>query len=351
MALTTLAVHDLRGIERADLEFSAGLNLITGPNGSGKTTLLEGVFLLGRGRSFRTRNLERLIRAGASRMVCFGRTRERQIGVQVTRGAATATEARLDALPVDSLSELATALPVQVINPEIHRLVEDGPYRRRRWLDWAVFHVEPGFLAVWQRYQRTLKQRNAALRRPGGELVAWNAELAAHGEALSRVRARLVDRLQPFWSELAEPLSGVPVALSYQRGWSEEVGLLEALTRTEPRDRERGSTGSGPHRAEVSLRVEGRAAREILSRGQQKLIAIALVLAQLELLRAEVGLRPTLLLDDPQAELDGQRVGAFLARVQRLPCQLIVTSLHAEFDLLGRAERVFHVERGRVQPR
>jgi DNA replication and repair protein RecF len=129
------------------------------------------------------------------------------------------------------------------------------------------------------------------------------------------------------------------------------VGLLEALTRTEPRDRERGSTGSGPHRAEVSLRVEGRAAREILSRGQQKLIAIALVLAQLELLRAEVGLRPTLLLDDPQAELDGQRVGAFLARVQRLPCQLIVTSLHAEFDLLGRAERVFHVERGRVQPR
>jgi DNA replication and repair protein RecF len=349
MALTTLTVHDLRCIERADLEFADGLNLITGPNGSGKTTLLEGLFLLGRGRSFRTRNLERLIRVGESRLVCFGRTPERQIGLQVTRGAGT--EAKLDGLTVESLSELANVLPVQVINPEIHRLVEDGPYRRRRWLDWAVFHVEPGFLGNWQRYQRTLKQRNAALRRPQSEVAAWNAELAAHGEALTVARERLVERLQPFWEELAEPLSGVPVAMSYQRGWSEEEGLLEALTRTEPRDRERGSTGSGPHRAEVSLRVEGRAAREVLSRGQQKLIAIALVLAQLELLRAEVGLRPTLLLDDPQAELDGHRVGAFLARVQRLPCQLIVTSLQAEFGLLGHAERVFHVERGRVQAR
>jgi DNA replication and repair protein RecF len=349
MALATLTVHDLRCIERADLEFADGLNLITGPNGSGKTTLLEGLFLLGRGRSFRTRNLERLIRAGESRLVCFGRTPERQIGLQVTRGAAT--EAKLDGLTIESLSELAHVLPIQVINPEIHRLVEDGPYRRRRWLDWAVFHVEPGFLGHWQRYQRTLKQRNAALRRPQSEVAAWNAELAVHGEALTVARERLVDRLQPFWAELAEPLSGVSVAMSYQRGWSEEEGLLEALTRTEPRDRERGSTSSGPHRAEVSLRVEGRAAREVLSRGQQKLIAIALVLAQLELLRADVGLRPTLLLDDPQAELDGDRLGAFLARVQRLPCQLIVTSLQAEFGLLGRAERVFHVERGRVQAR
>jgi len=155
--------------------------------------------------------------------------------------------------------------------------------------------------------------------------------------------------LRPFWEDLAVGLSGVAVKMGYQRGWAEDAPLLDALAQAERRDRDRGTTSCGPHRAEVSLRVDGRAARDVLSRGQQKLIAIALVLAQLEVLSVEVGLRTTLLLDDPQAELDGDRVREFLARVRRIPCQLIVTSLLPDFGLLGRVERVFHVERGRVE--
>jgi DNA replication and repair protein RecF len=356
MPLETLQIRDLRCIEHAELELSPGLNLIEGANGSGKTSLLEGIFLLGRGRSFRTRNSARLVRIGQSGLLVFGRVgggdkggQPHVVGVQLTREGGT--EAKIDGEFVGSLAELSATLPVQVINPEIHRLVEEGPARRRRWLDWLVFHVEPGFIGHWVRYQRALRQRNAALRTPAQDLSAWNQTLSEAGASVDRARASALQRLEPFWQALSEELCGRPVKLGYQRGWPAEQTLVDALNGSIARDLQFGATGVGPHRADVSLRSEGRAAREILSRGQQKLTAIAMTLAQLELLRAETGLNLTLLLDDPQAELDAQRLQLFLGRVRALDCQLVVTALQLQPQLLGTVQRQFHVEQGRVEQR
>jgi DNA replication and repair protein RecF len=96
--------------------------------------------------------------------------------------------------------------------------------------------------------------------------------------------------------------------------------------------------------------MNGRAAREVLSRGQQKLVAIAMTLAQLYLLRDAGTPAATLLLDDPAAELDRQHLGAFIERVQELPCQLVLTSLQPDFGAFGTPDRVFHVEQCRVRP-
>jgi len=99
----------------------------------------------------------------------------------------------------------------------------------------------------------------------------------------------------------------------------------------------------------VALRLHGRPAREVLSRGQQKLVAVAMTISQLRLLRDLTGTVPTLLLDDPAAELDGERLERFIEQVARLRCQLVVTSLHAESRLFGTPERTFRMEDGRVQ--
>ena len=107
---------------------------------------------------------------------------------------------------------------------------------------------------------------------------------------------------------------------------------------------------SGPHRADIAVRLYGRPAREILSRGQQKLVAVAMTIAQLRLLQDLTQTTPTLLLDDPAAELDGERLQRFIAQVASLRCQLVVTSLHSESRLFGTPERTFHVGQGRVQP-
>lgn len=351
MGLAELTVENLRCLEHVELSLHPDRNLIWGGNGSGKTSVLEAIFLLGRGRSFRTRNSERLIRHGQAQLWVFGRTDDmppRSLGVQVSR--ADGTKARISGSTAGSLMELSQAFPVQVIDPGIHQLVEEGGYRRRRWLDWAVFHVEPSFAENWLRYTRALRQRNAALKSQPLQAAVWDTELARLGESISEARRGLVEQLEPHWRSVVTALSGLEVDLHYVRGWPQEIPLLQALKDSHGRDQARGLTHLGPHRGDVAVRLRGRPAREVLSRGQQKLVAIAMTLAQLYLLR-EVGLPPaTLLLDDPAAELDGPHLSVFIERVRALACQLVVTSLEADFEAFGMPDRVFHVEQGRVHP-
>src|SRR6476620_5190017 len=189
MSLAELRIENLRCIESAVLEFSPELNLIAGENGAGKTSILEAIFLLGRGRSFRTRSSERLIRHGQPKLTVFGRTDDspsRQAGIEIA--ADGGTRARINGENARSLLELSGVVPVQAIDPEIHKLVDQGPERRRRWLDWLVFHVEPTFGLAWARYNRALKQRNAALKTSDREVSAWDGELVQNGVAITEAR-------------------------------------------------------------------------------------------------------------------------------------------------------------------
>jgi len=352
MTLHAVTVSNVRCITYAELEIPPGISLLWGDNGSGKTSVLESIFLLGRGRSFRTRSTERLIRRGQDHLRVIGQVdapaMERHvIGVEARSSGVTA---RVAGSAVGSLAELTQAFAVQVIEPGVHKLLEEGGHRRRRWMDWAVFHVEPQFVETWLRYGRALKQRNAALRTDPAHVAVWNAELARTGEQIAESRARFLEQLQPYWRQAVEALTGLDVQLQYLRGWNAERTLTEALEASRSRDESRGLTHAGPHRADVSVRLTSRPAREILSRGQQKLIAVAMTLAQIRLLQELTGTTPTLLLDDPAAELDGTRLRRFIEQVIQLRSQLIVTSLTAESRLFGAPERTFHVAEGRVQP-
>lgn len=348
MGLASLRVEHLRCLTEASLTLAPHLTLIQGQNGSGKTSLLESLFLAGRGRSFRTRMTERLISRGADHLRVFAETRTplHRIGFEYRReGSYTA---RLDGRDVETLAELPTAFFVEVIDPDIHRLIEGGPAERRRWLDWGVFHVEPSFLPQWLRYSRALRQRNAALK-AGQDPSIWDSAVAEHGESVASLREAWLKSLQPTWEKAVRQLSGLEIDLGYSRGWSQERSLRDALAEGRERDRERGSTLSGPHRADVSLRWQGGMARDVLSRGQQKLVASALVLAQLTRLRESQPVAPTLLLDDPAAELDAQRLEGLVDLVRSLDCQLVITSLAPDLKLFGNPEQVFHVEHGHVR--
>jgi len=349
MSLAELRIENLRCVESAALSFSPELNLISGENGAGKTSILEGIFLLGRGRSFRTRSSERLIRHGQSKLVVYGRTDDvppRQAGIEVS--ADGGTRARVNGESAASLLELSSVLSVQAIDPEIHKLVDQGPERRRRWLDWLVYHVEPSFGVHWSRYSRALKQRNAALKTGATAFEAWDRELLTNGAALTDARRRSLERLMPRLTQTFARFGDLGVSVGFSSGWSSEMTFEDSLRACRDRDRQRGTTTAGPHRADVTLRRDQRAARETLSRGQQKLTAVAMIVSQLQLLQDELGVRAVLLLDDPAAELDERNLQRLFSELSSLRCQMIATSLTPETALFQAPKATFHVEQGRV---
>jgi len=354
MTLERLAIEDFRCVELAELEFDTRCNLITGENASGKTSLLEAIFFLGRGRSFRSTRNEALIRTGAAQFSLAGRTCLhglcQPLGIRVS---ADGIEARYGGRPVSGLVELATRLPVQAIDPEVHRLVDGSPQERRRYLDWGVFHVEPNFVEYWRRYQRALRQRNAALKagQPPGLIRAWDPEVVEAGEEVAAHRQRYVAGLQGAVRGAGQRLLGAEVEIGLHQGWSVERTLEQALEHSFERDRERGVTHAGPHRADLSVRISGQRARDRVSRGQQKLLAAAMLLGQLEHDAGCGSSVAALLVDDPAAELDVPNLERLLTEVLSLPAQLFITALDPRNPVLLSlpAGRRFHVEHGSVR--
>jgi DNA replication and repair protein RecF len=353
MSLRRLQVTDFRCLQSAVLELDSRFTLISGANASGKTSLLEAIYMLGRGRSFRTRRLEHLIRRGSERFVVFGEVdgfgRRSSLGVE---GSAAGVRARLGGAKAGSLAELAPLLPVQIIDPEIHRLIEEGPSRRRRFLDWGVFHVEPRFVDDWQRFQQALRQRNAALksRQPREVTAAWDGELVRYGEAVSAARSSYVRRLAEHAVSVTRNLLGLELSLSYRTGWARDLSLSEALRQSWNHDQESGATQAGPHRAELGIRLDDMGVKDRISRGQQKLLAAALLLAQVRMFPADSPVQPSLLLDDPAAELDNERLAGLITEVGSQSVQLIVTALHPEFSALGEPGLRYRMVGGGVQP-
>ncbi len=353
MTLRRVQVTDFRCLQSAVLELDPKFTLISGPNASGKTSLLEAMYVLGRGRSFRTRRLEHLIRRGSDRFVVFGEIQAEQRSVPLgIEGSSAGVRAKVAGENAATLAELALQLPVQIIDPEVHRLIEEGPSRRRRFLDWGVFHVEHEFVSYWQRYHHVLRQRNAALKSKQSSIIsAWDADLVRYGELVTDARERYVRALATQCAPIGASLLAQELTLSYRTGWPKDQGFAEALANSFKADQEFGVTHVGPHRAELGIRLEGLAVKDRISRGQQKLLAAALLVAQINLFPDSAPIRPTLLLDDPAAELDDERLAQLIIEVSAHAVQLIVTTLHGEFAAFGEPGNRFAIRGGVVVPR
>jgi DNA replication and repair protein RecF len=351
MSLARLQVTDLRCLQRINLDLDPRFTLISGANGSGKTSLLEAIHVLGRGRSFRTARVDHLIRRGQQRFIVFGEVESAGLRTAIgVEGETGRLRAQVSGTPVTTLAELSLALPVQVIDPEVHKLIEDGPVYRRRFLDWGVFHVEHSFLLHWRRYRQVLKQRNAALRTgQSRELISlWDEDLTRSGEAIDAARRRYLEGLRAEAAALVRGMLDRSLELGYQRGWGSGMTLREALEAGLPLDCERGTTGVGPHRADLRVKVDGQLAKDHVSRGQQKLLAAALLIAQIKLFPTQSHGQPSLLLDDPSAELDTLSLAKLLEHLAGGAQQLVVTTLNDAMAGFGSPGVRIRLDSGRV---
>lgn len=344
-------LEDFRCIGSADLQFQGDINIFTGGNGAGKTSLLEAIHFLGRGRSFRTADNRLLIRSGAEAAYVAGVAgptgRSRRLAVRIEgQGLGIHVNGR-EGLPED----LSAILPVQTIHAEISGLILGPPEARRRVLDWGVFHVEHDYLSTWRQFRRALGQRNGALRQnaSGDAMDAWDRELARAAVRVDQSRRQYFQELEPAFRRFSGELLQQPTSLSYRRGWPESEELLACLETGRERDANVGYTRSGPQRADLEIGFESERSRWRASKGQQKLLGAALILAQCDLVAKRAQRRVGLLVDEPAADLDREHLGRLIRVIQTVDAQLFIASMDCQDLGLNRGAMMFHVEHGHAK--
>lgn len=327
-----------------------GLNVFYGGNGAGKTSILEALVVLSRGRSFRTNQASELFGSEGKNFTVFAETQSEE-GKTLRLGLERSGRhwrARKDGAELKQLSQLTRVMPLVLMEPNSYLLVSGAPEVRRKYLDWGMFHVEQGFLGIYRKYSRILKQRNAALRLKKLDVIeSIDDVFSGLGVQLTDARrthaAALAARLGGLLAHLSPGLGGL--AISYEQGWGGGT-LKESLQAGLETDLKHGATGSGPHRADIAFVLDGAAARAVVSRGEQKLLAAALILSQAEILQAG-GSDPIILLDDLASEFDKNHFQKVIGRTLEMGGQVWVTGTQT-FEQ-PEAGALFHVERGKVQ--
>ena len=336
MRLRRLRLRNHRNYARLELTPGPGINVFIGPNGQGKTNLLEAVAMLALSSSPRARREHELVGpvGPGSRIeaeVASGEmTRHLSIALDVEGERTRRT------IEVDGARRRAVDLPgqfrVTLFWPDDLGLVKAGPEMRRRFLNQMLVQVEPGYARALAGLRRVLEQRNSLLKRiasgEGGEdmLEAWNTELVRVSTEIVGARTKAVAELGPDAARChGQIAAGERLEIAYE---GPPENLAEAVHNSIAEDLRRGSTSIGPHRDDLSIRLDGQEARSFGSQGQQRTAVVSLKLAEAALIERRAGERPVLLLDDVLSELDGARRAALLNQVAA-GGQVIVTSVEA----------------------
>jgi DNA replication and repair protein RecF len=354
--LSRLRVENLRNVAALELDLGAGLSLFVGPNGAGKTSILEGAYLLSHAQSFRSGPPDALIQRGAEQLTLAASVTRHSGPIRIGLARShDGWQAKVNGLAAPTLGSMLREYALACFEPGSHVLISGGSAERRRFLDWGVFHVEPDFLNRARRYSRALRQRNAALKQAAceSEVLAWDVELTEAASPLAQMRSAYFMQFRAVLSEILAtflPELGAPDA-AFASGWDDGVALDHALHAARARDRQRGHTTLGPHRADWSIRFAQAPQREHLSRGQEKLCALACVLAQARVFAEARGEWPVIAFDDLASELDPQHQQLVVQMLRDVDAQVLISGIEVP-DCLRRIDaplRVFHVEHGSVR--
>jgi DNA replication and repair protein RecF len=359
MLLTHLQGANLRCFPEFSLTPISGVNLLLGPNGAGKTSIIEAIHILGYGRSFRGRIREGLIRNGAEHLHVVVRWQHQQDIPQQAglQHSGNAWNARINGVDVTNLSQFCQQFPVLTFEPGSHELITGAADMRRRFIDWALFHVEPDFFQQWRRFNRALKQRNALLKtQPSGQdLDVWDIEFADSGEQITSFRKKYLSALETPLKTLIQAF--LPefntLQLAFSAGWKQQqVSLLDALRLNRDRDIQTGFCNIGPHRADWQPSLDSVLYKEHFSRGQAKLLALACVLAQAQHFVDEKGFWPILCFDDLASELDQQHFSYVLSFLAETSAQIWISGTDAlpQYADTFSALRLFHVKHAEIHP-
>jgi DNA replication and repair protein RecF len=333
--IATLRLQHFRSYQDASFEFAKGVNIIVGPNASGKTNLLEAVLVTSRGSSYRVRDADLIgFEEPWARLDAVMDDNSTRI-VKLINEPRPSKSYDINGKPLRRLTS-QYQLPIVLFEPDHLQLLSGSPDGRRSYLDDLLEQTTPGYQSVRLQYQRTLRQRNALLKRGPAiaeQLFPWNLRLSELAGTIVRARYALTEHLNAELAGLYKALSHskADVAITYQSRFEPEqyeTLLLKKLEANQTLDFARGFTGNGPHREDLLITYDGHEATETASRGEIRTAVLALKILELHTLERVHEQKPLILLDDVFSELDGARRKLLTSYIE--PYQAFITTTDAD---------------------
>lgn len=369
MWLKALELRNFRNYESLLLtDLSPRVNIFVGQNAQGKTNVIESILLLSVGKSHRTNRDAELVRFEQETASLQGMVERADRNFRLELHVLPkGKKSKVNGVEKRKMSDFVGHLNVVMFAPEDLQLIKGGPQQRRRFLDVEIGQVSPQYLYNLTQYQKVLLQRNNLLKeiaKNGGKgeemLAIWDEQLAVYGAKVIAKRLEYVDKLEAFAKDIHMRISGGKEELSFRYVNSIDPGTgvpfdlneryVAELQRKKKPDLMRGTTSVGPHRDDLEVRINGLAVQTYGSQGQQRTASLSIKLAEIELIRSEVGEYPILLLDDVLSELDESRqlhlVESMGERVQTL---ITTTSTFGMEQFLQQEAHIYRVEQGSIE--
>ncbi|MBI5094644.1 MAG: DNA replication/repair protein RecF [Candidatus Hydrogenedentes bacterium] len=355
MHLAQLTCENFRGLTSIHFQPTPGLNVLCGRNAQGKTSVLEAILYLATSKSHRTNTEKELVQHGAEgfRLSACVQRNDRAVDVAATWWGG-AKRFKVNGVAQTRVSDILGKVNVVLFSPEDVALVKGAAGLRRRFLDMELSQLQPQYLNALQQYRQVLRQRNQVLRerRPDSSLIAvWDTQLAAHGATLMRERGAFLEDLDARARAAYRAIAAEEnLNLVYQPDVKAAEPLEDLFRRTHASDIRRGMTTRGPHLDDFEFIIADRPARSFASQGQQKTAALAVKLAELELVKSRIGEYPILMLDEVLAELDERRAEQLQAAIgPEAQCLLTTAHIDARTPLPLADGARFVIEGGRLE--
>lgn len=365
--LNYIQLQNYRNYEQLELPIRHQVNVFLGPNAQGKTNLLESIFTLALSKSHRTSKDKELIGWSGNHANIHGTVEKKYSTIKLELMLSSqGKKAKINSLEQRKLSDFVGALNVVMFAPEDLEIVKGTPGIRRRFLDMEIGQVQPGYLHTLQQYAKVLVQRNNFLKSAAHSkadevmLTIWNEQLATYGVKIMLKRQHFINKLKNYAKQIHAGITNHTEQLDiyYRPSFDTELDVEETvlfqhfmikLSQMKDGEFRRGVTLVGPHRDDLSFFINDKEAQIFGSQGQQRTAALSIKLAEIELIREEIGEYPILLLDDVLSELDHNRQTQLIETFQdKVQTFITTTSLDSvQLDSL-KDLGVYHVANGRV---
>jgi DNA replication and repair protein RecF len=324
MKLRKFKAESFRNIEKCEIDFTDGVNLIYGGNALGKTNVIEGIYLFSRGRSFRTSTEKDMVRYGDAgfRVGIDYESRDGEVSLEYA-SFGREKRRRRNGYAVKSVKELIEGFKAILFHPDNLSLVKGGPEERRAFLNVAAAQYYPAYISDYARFSTALENRNALLKMASkggfvddGELTAWSESMAEYSALIYKTRSEYLKKLEVYVREIGLKISDgkEEISFEYKSDVATDSGeesiraqYREALTSSLEKEKIVGSSLYGPQRDDIIIKINGQPTRGFASQGQQRSIVLAMKLAEGEVIRDTFGEYPVFLLDEMLSELDEGR--------------------------------------------